>query len=112
MNKTYAKIEDNIVVDVIVADPEFIKTLKTMEIDGKNNHNWIDTTDCKNQPGVGSTYRLDLNAFVHVKPCENWVWDTTVFDWIPPVPKPDSGNWFWDQRDNRWISEAEMSLGN
>jgi len=112
MNKTYAKIEDNTVVDVIVAEPEFIETLKSGEIDGKTEHHWIDTTDCKNQPGVGSTYRSDLNAFVHVKPYENWVWHTTIFDWVPPVPKPDGVDCFWDQLDNRWISKAEMSLRN
>ena len=106
MNRTYAKIEDNHVIDIIVAEPNFIETLRIMEIDGKNNHNWIDTTDCKNQPGVGSTYRSDLHAFVHVKPYENWVWDTTIVDWVPPVPKPNDVNCFWSQSDNRWISQA------
>jgi hypothetical protein len=109
MNKIYAKIENSTVVDVIVAEPKFIEMLTTMEIDGKTDHNWIDTTDCKNDPAVGSTYRSDLNAFVHPRPYANAVWDETVFDWIPPVAKPDGNNWFWDQAHNNWISESDPS---
>lgn len=108
MTKVWAKIENDLVVDIIGAEPDFIETLIAMEIDGKTDHNWIDTTDCKNAPGVGSTYRADINAFVQPKPYSNAVWDETVYDWIPPVPKPDEGNWFWSQTDNKWLHESEL----
>ena len=109
MNRTYAKLENNIVVDVISATPEFIESLRIMEIDGKTKHDWFDTSGCKNQPGVGSTYRLDIDAFVHPKPFENWIWDNTIYEWIPPIPVPDNiDKWFWDQTASMWLSEADI----
>ena len=109
MTKIWAKIENDLVIDIISADDEFIETLRTMEIDGKTDHHWIDTTDCKNSPSVGSAYRADINAFVQPKPYTNAVWDETVYDWIPPVAKPDNNNWFWDQAHHKWIPESKPS---
>ena len=39
------------------------------------------------------------------KPYSNWVLDTLLNEWIPPIPKPTDtpvGDWYWHQEENRW----------
>ena len=95
----YAQLQDNTVVNVIQAEPDFIESGVVGD-----PANWINMADCKNTPGVGSTYDAELQAFIHPQPWPNWVVDTHSYEWVPPVPKP-AGDWFWDQHATRWIAE-------
>ena len=60
----YAKIENGIVIQVIVADADVIQTY-----DGT----WLETSEApddprKNYAGVGYTYDYGMNAFIPPKP--------------------------------------------
>lgn len=72
---------------------------------------WIQTSYNNNIrahfAGTGSTYDPDNDVFVHPKPFSDWVLDDN-FDWVPPVPKPDGGLWFWDQEASEWIEHEEV----
>lgn len=52
--------------------------------------------------GVGYIYREDLDAFIEPSPYVSWIFDSTIMNWVPPVPKPDSGMWVWDEETVSW----------
>jgi len=55
-----------------------------------------------NYAGVGYTYHEDIDAFMPPKDYPSWIIDATTYSWIPPVPKPDSGLWEWDESTVSW----------
>jgi hypothetical protein len=58
-------------------------------------------------PGIGYIYLEDLDSFVEPKPYASWVINPETKEWIPPVPKPDSGIWVWDEDTTSWIESSE-----
>ena len=125
----YAKVKDEIVVQVIVAEAEFFKTFVDTE-PGK----WIQTSYNtrggvhyepnsntpssdqskalrKNYAGIGFVYDIDKDAFYKPQPYASWILNTTTCLWEPPNAKPDDGNsYVWNesvyQADNTkgWVS--------
>jgi hypothetical protein len=53
-------------------------------------------------PGVDSVYLEDLDIFTQPKPYESWILETKNYGWVPPVPKPDSGFWIWNEETVSW----------
>jgi len=51
---------------------------------------------------IGGKYVSDLDVFMPVADYPSWVIDTTNYTWVPPVPKPDSGLWIWDEETISW----------
>ena len=85
----FAKIENNIVTSVIVADQDFINTLPDKE-------KWIETFDLpiESNPrlyyaGIGYTYEKDKDRFIPIKNYNSWLWDETIKQWVPPIPLPE-----------------------
>lgn len=85
----FAKIENNVVVDIIVADSGFISTL-----DGE----WIEYSDSR--PAYIGVELVDGN-FVSPQPYSSWILDEN-YDWQPPTPKPE-GNFYWDEDSLSWL---------
>jgi hypothetical protein len=83
----YAQIINNIVVNVIVADTDFVATQtdKTYVL-------------CQ-RGGIGWTF--DGTNFIAPKPFASWTLDSN-HDWQPPTPKPD-GMYSWDEAQLKWI---------
>ena len=58
---------------------------------------------------IGRYYHPDADAFEDEKQYDNWVLDTSVYQWKPPVTKPTGSdvpsNYIvgWDQKGNRWL---------
>lgn len=90
----FAKIDGNIVTEVVVAAKapygEWVETF----IDGGPRMNYA---------GVGFTYDETADAFVPPKPFASWMLDTSTYTWEAPVPKPSSGDWRWDEEAEEWI---------
>ena len=55
-----------------------------------------------NYAGIDFTYHSECDAFMPPKEFESWIIDTSNYTWIPPVPKPDSGIWVWDEETISW----------
>jgi hypothetical protein len=53
-------------------------------------------------PGPGYLYFEDIDAFIF--PCiyTTWILNKETKTWEPPVPKPDSGIWIWDDATISW----------
>lgn len=60
-----------------------------------------------NFAGIGYTYHEDIDAFMPPKEQPSWVIDATNYTWVPPIPKPDSGMWVWDETTVSW-KEADQ----
>jgi len=98
----YAKIEDNIVVDVIVATSDVAGTLEGTWIQTSYNNNIR-----KNFAGLGHTYDSVRDAFVSPKPSPSWVLDEDTCIWEAPVAMPvDDQVYHWDESTTAWVLDA------
>lgn len=112
----FAKVENQIVVDVIVAEQELIDS-------GAVGTGWIQTSYNtqggihygadgkpdgghalrKNFAGIGYHYDPDNDAFYAPRPYPSWQLDTKTFLWNAPKPYPQDGQtYFWDEDSHDW----------
>jgi hypothetical protein len=104
----WAKIdENNLVVQVTVGDnndPNGDEGYKWLidNLGGK----WIKTSYNNNirkqYAGIGYKYDETNDVFIAPSPFPSWVLNNN-FDWEAPIPKPESGFWFWDEKTLTWI---------
>ena len=119
----YAKVVDEIVKDVIVAEPEFFDTY----VDDSPGE-WIQTSFNtiggihydpitkepssdqskalrKNFAGIGLTYSREMDAFIPPKPFASWILNETTCLWEAPVPYPDADSderYEWNEENQTW----------
>jgi hypothetical protein len=122
----YAKVVNQIVVDVIEADAEFFKTF----VDSSPGA-WIQTdiftyggqsinggTALRaNYAGIGYIYDAINDVFYAPRPidrngvlCNSWIISAPAWLWIPPIDMPKIaskiGNaWVWDEPTKNWIAQ-------
>lgn len=106
----FAKVENGIVTQVIVAEQDFIDT-------GAVGHGWIQTSYNTlgnqhpegrplrgNYAGIGYTYDDVNDVFIAPKPFDNWVLDTATWLWNPPIAMPvDEYFYTWNQETTTWV---------
>ena len=132
----YAKVTNDIVINVIVAEADFFKTF----VDDTPGE-WIQTSyntrggihyepnsDTpssdqskalrKNYAGIGFNYDRDNDAFYEPQPYVSWTLNTTTYIWDPPITKPTDGKiYVWNeslyQSDNTkgWVETDATSGG-
>ena len=102
---TYAKIENGIVTQVIVAESDFIAT---------QEGTWIeDTNAIKNDASLGWTYNSVLGAFISPKPFASWILDENAI-WQAPVAYPsvtpdENGTtikYHWNEETQTWDQDV------
>jgi hypothetical protein len=109
----FAKVENGIVTQVIVADQEVINS----GLFG-NPLDWVETcydthngvhanggTPLRgNYAKIGSVYDPELDAFYDPNHRgSSWTLNTTTFQWEPPTPYPDDGKfYFWNPQTDSW----------
>ena len=89
----FAKIENDLVVQVIVAEQEFVDTLDgewvQTSYNTKGNQHLLGNTPLRgNYAGVGFTYDRANDVFYQPKPHNSWTLSTTTWLWEPPLPWP------------------------
>ena len=82
----YAQIINGIVVNVIVADANFV---------AQSDLDYVSIS----RGGIGWTY--DGTNFIAPQPFESWTLDSN-YDWQPPVPQPD-GDYSWNEEQQTWV---------
>jgi len=90
----FAKIEDGIVTQKIVAEEDYIKTLPGEWVQTSYNtvagvHSNGGTPLRKNFAVTGYTYDKDRDAFYAPQPYPSWTLDEDTCTWKPPTPMPD-----------------------
>ena len=115
----FAKVQDGIVTQVIVAEQEFFNTF----VDSSPGE-WIQTSYNtrggihyapnsnepdggvalrKNYAGIGFTYDKDRDAFIPPKPYASWTLDEASCLWEAPVPMPaDENAYEWNEETQSW----------
>jgi len=112
----FAKIENNIVTQVIVAEQDFIDTglvgdpaswVQTSYNTYGGQHRLGGTPLRKNYAGIGYSYNSELDAFVPPQPFASWSLDSETGLWSPPVPAPVAEGKFytWDEDTTEWIEQ-------
>ena len=115
----FAKVSDGKVVQVIVAEPDYIETLPDKE-------SWIQTSyntygnvhyGPDRNPDGGVALRGNYAAIDHVydsehdvfylpQPYPSWTLDHNTWMWIPPIPRPPNGEdgklFMWNEEKQIW----------
>jgi hypothetical protein len=109
----FAKVRDGVVVQVIVAEPEFFETfvdsspgtwLQTSYNTYGGQHNLGGTQLRKNYAGIGFTYDNVRDAFIPPKPFESWVLNEETCLWESPIAMPDDGKYYnWNEEQLNWV---------
>ena len=109
----YAKVEDKIVTQVIVAEQDFIDNQEGQWVQTSYNtyhnlHRLGGTPLRKNYAGIGMVYDSTRDAFYAPQPYASWTLDETTCLWEPPVAYPDDDkNYEWNEDTTSWI-EVEL----
>ena len=98
----FAKLNNNIVTEVIVAEQDFINSGLVGD-----SFLWVQTSYNenfrKNFATVGSSYDSTRDAFIPVKPYESWTLDETTCQWNCPVAMPDDDKQYeWNETTTNW----------
>lgn len=93
----YVKVLSGVVVQGIVAEPEFFNTF----VDSSPG-TWINLGS-ENTAGLGYLYFEDINTFIPPQPYNGWVIKADRTGWEAPMPKPNDGQiWDWDNDRVCW----------
>jgi hypothetical protein len=109
----FAKVNNDVVVQVIVAEPEFFDTF----VDSSpgewiqtsyNTHGGVHTQGGtplrKNYAGIGYTYDRQRDAFIPPKLFPSWTLNEDSCLWESPIPYPTDGKLYtWDEQTTNWI---------
>ena len=113
----YAKVVNNLVTQVIVAEAEFFDTfvdsspgewIQTSYNTHGGQHKLGGTSLRKNYAGVGYTYDKTRDAFISPKPYVSWVLDEETCLWNAPIAKPE-GDYTWNEDEQSWDLVPEES---
>lgn len=119
----FAKVQQGIVTQVIVAEPEFFDTfvdstpgkwIQTsyntfggVHYDPETREPSADQSKAlrKNYAGPGFSYDFERDAFIPPKPFESWTLNETSCLWEPPAAMPSEGGpYLWNEAEQRWDS--------
>jgi len=115
----FAEIDaNNVVLQVIVAEQEFIDTLEGNWVQTSYNtrggkHYDPDTNEeddgtplRKNFAMIGGSYDATRDAFIPPQPYPSWVLDDDTCLWNPPIAYPDGNDiYYWNEADQQWDPE-------
>lgn len=103
----YAKIENNVVSQIIVLDIASEKTAKAfikneLGLEGT----WLSAEKNNTEAGVGGYYLETEKKFVPAKPFDSWVLNTEKTFWIAPKAYPlDGQDYAWDEKNLDWTKK-------
>jgi hypothetical protein len=109
----FAKVVNGVVVNVIVAEPEFFDTFvdstpaqwiqTSYNTNGGINHTGGKPLR-KNYAGKGMIYDNVRDAFYWPQPYPSWTLNEDTCYWEAPVPQPSDGlKYYWNEATQQWI---------
>jgi hypothetical protein len=109
----YAKVQNGLVTQVIVAEQEFFETfvdtspgewIQTSYNTIGGVHTLGGTPLRKNYAGIGFTYDKTKDAFIPPKPFASWTLNEETCLWDAPVVMPtDDKIYQWDEDTTNWV---------
>lgn len=52
---------------------------------------------------IGYSYDEAKDRFLPPSPHKGWVFDDSIYEWVPPTQQPDGGFWRWDDDTEGWV---------
>lgn len=107
----FAKVENGIVIDVIVIEQAALDTgawgdpalwIQTSYNTNAGVHALGGTPLRKNYAGIGYSYDTERDAFIAPKPFNSWVLNETTCAWEAPIARPD-GLYIWNDETVSWV---------
>jgi hypothetical protein len=111
----FARVENGLVTQVIVAEQDFINTglvgesaqwIQTSYNTFAGEHRLGGTPLRKNYAGLGYTYNSEIDAFIPPKPFPSWILDENTCQWNPPIAMPISESpsisYMWNEETQNW----------
>ena len=110
----FAKVENNIVTQVIVAEQDVIDSglfgspsswVQTSYNTYGGEHRLGGTPLRKNYAGIGFTYDSERDAFIPPKPFNSWILNEDTCLWGSPTPMPTDNEllYSWDEATLSWV---------
>jgi hypothetical protein len=110
----FAKVENGIVTQVIVAEQDVIDS-------GLFGTGWVQTSYNthggqhpegrplrKNYAGIGFTYDNQRDAFIPAQPFPSWLLNEETCLWDAPTPCPTDGKFYsWDETTTSWVERND-----
>ncbi len=91
----FAVIENNLVINVIIADSKEIAESLT-------NKECIEYPD-ERPLAIGYSWNEEIQAYIGEKPWPSWIIDPVYKVWISPTEKPNDNKVYgWDEENLRW----------
>ena len=115
----FAKIVDGLVVEVLVAEQDFINTQEGQWVQTSyNTYQGIHYDQDRKADGgialrgnyatIGHTYDSVRDAFIDQKPYPSWLINESTYLHEAPVPYPDDGlNYYWNEPNLKWIKAPD-----
>ena len=121
----FAKIENNVVTQVIVVDNKDCADASGVEkeyigaafcerlLGGTWKQTSYNGSIRKNYAGVGYAFDAERDAFIPPKPYPSWLLNEDTCLWDAPVAMPNDGNRYtWDEATLAWVElETEVQDG-
>ena len=118
----FAKIENGVVTQVIVAEQDFIDTgavgdpaqwIQTSYNTRGGVHVLGGTPLRRNFAGIGYFYIPEQDVFIPPKPFNSWSLNTENVTWEPPTPRPEDEKFYiWDEETLNWIETVSVLPGD
>ena len=112
----FAKVLDGKVLDVIVAEKDFVDTLEGTWIQTSyntfaNKHLLGGTPLRKNFAGIGFNYDKDGDFFYDNQPYPSWVLNKTSGVWEAPKTLPSDGKeYVWNEKTKDWDEDTSYKV--
>lgn len=113
----YAKVLDNKVIQVIVAEPDFFTTFVDTSPGEwiQTSYNTIGNQHPEGRPlrgnyaGVGYTYDRTNDVFYAPQPYASWTLNQSTWLWEAPTPAPQDGKIYaWDEATVSWKEQEQL----
>jgi hypothetical protein len=107
----FAKIENGLVTQVIVAEQDVINSglvgdpsqwVQTSYNTRHGEHLQAGTALRGNYACIGSIYDAENDVFYAPSPYPSWILNTTQWRWLAPVAHPGDGDYEWDEPTLSW----------
>ena len=104
--ETVEVVSNNVLLDKNGKEQEELGVNFLREFYNEPHAQWFQTSYNynfrKNYAGIGFTYDTERNAFIAPKPYNSWTLNETTCMWDPPVPRPESGSYSWNETTKQW----------
>jgi hypothetical protein len=90
---SYAKIENDIVTNLIVCADSDIHTQAGYH---------VKVTNVTGEAVIGGSYDSVNNKFISPKPYPSWIFNEESFSWEAPIANP-SNSTLWNEAEQSWI---------